>query len=728
MRTATLLLLGLGALAARAPQAHAQEALPRPFVLFVDGVNPEVVTSNGTLATDPSDATNTVLAFTGGAYAHPGLNFVPATGRSLAAHQAARDTMFFRLRVGPGVGTPDVHANLLLALLDSESNNSNGMSDDDDIGFRLIWPVPDSLFDDQWHDVAIPLPPVGRAALAAAMGDTTATGQPLPANEQLGPYGKRWAYPGGWNADGSAWVSDSGDGRFREFDFERIWKFGFMWDQGSGPTGTIYLDDWYVGNSGLDLSGYKGGGVAYSGTVTATQQDENTIHLSFTPQENVRGYIVYVVEAEGVSVRDAARAQPIATIPATASLFETDYKVFSPHPSMPDVSVTFAVTALSTGGVENTTPVYSTITVENARPQGFVYAMSEAEMDALYTAFETQTFNADFVPTGRVTPFRIDPAHGTIEKTEQVTSDADLSVTTYIGYGPALDDPTETVMMVYADINDDVTVFGIDNGAGEPAAGDFYTYDELAVYFTGYTVSPLVGSTNASETAQDFGFNFQILNGDDGKPKMVWPSGARSALFSTPLFEIKPDGSGYRILAAFLVSDLAPDGGPAVEFTRPADDAIDYHALVIAYDEQDGAGGSFTDRTGTVSSEKPNVNFSGPGWYDSPLQWTPVAFAGANVTTAAENTPAAARFALRGSVPNPASAQARIAFTTETSGPVRLDVFDVLGRRVATLVDATLPAGDHTATLDAARLAAGTYLYRLTASGRTATQAVSIVR
>lgn len=63
--------------------------------------------------------------------------------------------------------------------------------------------------------------------------------------------------------------------------------------------------------------------------------------------------------------------------------------------------------------------------------------------------------------------------------------------------------------------------------------------------------------------------------------------------------------------------------------------------------------------------------------------------------------------------PNPASGDAQVAFDLAAPAPVSLVAYDVLGRRVATLAEGTLPAGHHVRSLDTTSLTPGTYLLRL---------------
>jgi len=79
--------------------------------------------------------------------------------------------------------------------------------------------------------------------------------------------------------------------------------------------------------------------------------------------------------------------------------------------------------------------------------------------------------------------------------------------------------------------------------------------------------------------------------------------------------------------------------------------------------------------------------------------------------------------------PNPFAERARVTLTVPETQPVRVVVYDALGRRVATLHDGgSLPAGEETFTLEAAGLPAGTYFVRAASAGAVRTQPVTLVR
>jgi hypothetical protein len=85
-------------------------------------------------------------------------------------------------------------------------------------------------------------------------------------------------------------------------------------------------------------------------------------------------------------------------------------------------------------------------------------------------------------------------------------------------------------------------------------------------------------------------------------------------------------------------------------------------------------------------------------------------------------------FRLEQNYPNPFNPSTVIEFTLPQRAHVSLELYDVLGRRVMTLVDGTLEAGSHRTVVDASRLAAGVFFYRLTAADRSMTKKMMVLR
>ena len=83
---------------------------------------------------------------------------------------------------------------------------------------------------------------------------------------------------------------------------------------------------------------------------------------------------------------------------------------------------------------------------------------------------------------------------------------------------------------------------------------------------------------------------------------------------------------------------------------------------------------------------------------------------------------AAEAYHLAQSYPNPFNPQAQIQYTLPVATHVTLEVFDLLGRTIETLVDGEQPAGTHAVVFDAQDLSNGTYVYRLTAGAFTQTR------
>jgi hypothetical protein len=85
-------------------------------------------------------------------------------------------------------------------------------------------------------------------------------------------------------------------------------------------------------------------------------------------------------------------------------------------------------------------------------------------------------------------------------------------------------------------------------------------------------------------------------------------------------------------------------------------------------------------------------------------------------------------FSLWQNYPNPFNPATQIRFDLPESAHVRLDVYNSLGQRVATLVNETMSAGSHEVSFNAGQLSSGHYLYRLEAGSEVFTRTMTLIK
>lgn len=90
-------------------------------------------------------------------------------------------------------------------------------------------------------------------------------------------------------------------------------------------------------------------------------------------------------------------------------------------------------------------------------------------------------------------------------------------------------------------------------------------------------------------------------------------------------------------------------------------------------------------------------------------------------------------FELKQNYPNPitngsTAGKTEIGFTLRKPSHARLEIFDSLGRKIKTLVEEELPAGEYHAEFDASALSAGTYFYHLSSGKQTAVRKMVVTK
>ncbi|MBI4429458.1 MAG: T9SS type A sorting domain-containing protein, partial [Ignavibacteriales bacterium] len=74
-------------------------------------------------------------------------------------------------------------------------------------------------------------------------------------------------------------------------------------------------------------------------------------------------------------------------------------------------------------------------------------------------------------------------------------------------------------------------------------------------------------------------------------------------------------------------------------------------------------------------------------------------------------------FALSQNYPNPFNPSTTIEFAVPEKGRVKLEIYNILGQKIATLIDGVLAAGEYQSRWDAVRFGSGVYFSRLTTEG-----------
>ena len=103
--------------------------------------------------------------------------------------------------------------------------------------------------------------------------------------------------------------------------------------------------------------------------------------------------------------------------------------------------------------------------------------------------------------------------------------------------------------------------------------------------------------------------------------------------------------------------------------------------------------------------------------------------AGSGGTVAVDNENIGpSKFSLEQNYPNPFNPKTQIKFNLNNSGYVALDLFDIRGAKIQSLINEHHEAGSHEFTLDGSSLASGVYFYSLTVNGNTKTRKLALMK
>ncbi|MCH8285652.1 T9SS type A sorting domain-containing protein [candidate division KSB1 bacterium] len=164
-----------------------------------------------------------------------------------------------------------------------------------------------------------------------------------------------------------------------------------------------------------------------------------------------------------------------------------------------------------------------------------------------------------------------------------------------------------------------------------------------------------------------------------------------------------------------------------LDFDSPTDTTANYVADFFTGFLTDAASGSYWGRPVGLAADTRGNLYVGSDAVTHFITLISPAVA-TDVDVDQKDLPAPLTFSLRQNYPNPFNPETVIRFALPVSGHVKIDVFDLTGKKVALLIDNPVPAGEHSVRFNGDNFASGIYFYRIRAAGFTGTKKMLLVK
>lgn len=390
-----------------------------------------------------------------------------------------------------------------------------------------------------------------------------------------------------------------------------------------------------------------------------------------------------------------------------------EHTTAAPHPTLvASFEAHYAVVAKTSKGTESD---FTTSSIQTDMSVAKNYAVELGE-EAIGTVSEAlletgvipeASALAAFFPEG-YTPFTIDGSNKIYVNGSGPDTDEDISGKAWIGF-----DPLDNLFVIYTEITDDSLVFATE-GVG---AGGAWNYDSFEMGLGNYAPDSFLDGSDHNDLfggdSADWQMRVGILTSPEtgdrgfiqayGKADRINEEVPNSATIG------ERTATGYRTLTVLTTIELA--GGPTNDagFDFPSGAEIALFPFQLSINDNDATAREDQVNWGSRSQDG--------NWWQDPRQWNIVAFVGIDAVPTSnedETDDQPGKFSLDQNYPNPFNPTTNISFTLANSSNVTLEVFNMLGQKVATLLQGEkMTAGQHTQAFDASSLASGMYLYRL---------------
>ncbi len=468
------------------------------------------------------------------------------------------------------------------------------------------------------------------------------------------------------------------------FDSSNVSVLQFM-AEGTAVAGkTIFITDLWTGNPEIDVVAPA----APTGVSGVPSDYYNLVIWQDVPGESGESYTVYASENPITDVNAPGVEVIAANVPeGTQSVAHFLYYPLKDHP----VTQYYAVTCTDASGNVSEAGVSSS--VQNTA-QGIPTISLTPPADFAADGDVTEWENAG------IRPFVLQPSTSHVAG-GSFDSDDDLTATCYL----AIDD--NNLYMAF-DILDDVYSY-------DPE-GNFWEDDIIEVYIGLYD---FMRQHYGFERGEEPDYKLVLLS--DGLHNEM--AGFNPAQFVNPseYYNFSPLGlSDYVVevkipLDSFGVGNALGDARfhPVNGMRIPLD-------LVIHDSDQPNV------RDGILSYSEKNNDSSWKGAQYWSYTWIGDTNHVATAIDESRTVPFA--FSLKQNYPNPFNPVTTIAYSLAKSSHVELTVFNLLGQKVATLVNAKQAAGQYQVTFDAAHLASGIYVYQIKAGSFVQTRKMLLLK